>query len=270
MSGLIGRHIDNYRVDALLGEGGMGAVYRAYDVNLARPEFQRRFLQEAQAAAKLDHSLPGSAVGTLPYMSPEQFQGVELDGRSDLYSLGIMLYELTTGRLPFAVSSFSDAHHKHRNEPPPPPGNFRPGLPQTVITIIERSLAKEPNMRYQSGETLASDLRQAASGHIGSDINRFSGTYQVTRLATQLISSGVQMPSQRGSLLPGIPGQAQIVVAQAGASPYTVSLDKDQMTIGRGFNCDLILNGAGVSRQHVRLERMFISRLNFAVMVVAQ
>ena len=263
MTSLIGQTInDRYRLDALLGDGGMGTVFRAFDRNLDRqvaiklmhshfarqPEFRKRLIQEAQTAAKLDHPsivrmydfgesdlglfitmeyvdggslrehlqrlqsmgkfLPfsqsmqigiqiaealdyahrrgvihrdvkpgniilkrlshpdepgeqpfravltdfglvklqegipmtqsGATVGTPAYMSPEQCEGMELDGRSDLYSLGIVLYELVTNRLPFSFQSLADAISTHRRGTrPAPPSEYRADAPG-VLQVCHR------------------------------------------------------------------------------------------------------------------------------------
>ena len=275
MQDLIGKQIDQYRIDALLGQGGMGAVYRAFDINLARvvalkvahPHlsaervFQERFMQEARAAARLKHpsivdvynfgahegmlymvnafisggslgaylkelqaggraialqetlellaqvadalayahrqgvvhrdikpdnvllervepgpengmtgiravvtdfglaklleggleTKTGTFMGTLPYMSPEQCLGTAIDGRSDIYSLGVMLYQLTTGRLPFNIQSPTDAVVKHLKETPPPAVSVNPNLPAKVDAIIRKAIAKQADERFADG-----------------------------------------------------------------------------------------------------------------------
>jgi serine/threonine protein kinase len=101
-------------------------------------------------------------LGTLPYMSPEQVTGESLDGRSDLYALGVVLYQLATGKLPFDIKSPTDAVIKHLNEHPPEPHNLHPGFPLAVENIILKALAKKPANRYQTGEELAVALRHAS------------------------------------------------------------------------------------------------------------
>lgn len=282
-----GQHIENYRIDEVIGEGGMGAIYRATDVNLMRPvavkvmhgeladdpAFQERFLHEARAAARLDHpsivriyhfgreggllyivmelvdglslgaylrqltkhhqvvrleetlSLiaqaadalgyahrhgvihrdvkpdnilvkridrpvrPGDPpllamvtdfglaklheaegdgerglmMGTLPYMSPEQALDLPIDGRSDIYSLGVVLYQLATGKLPLDIRTPERAVYAHQYESIPAPHTVYPGVPAAVEAVIIRALARRSENRYQTAEALAVDLRRAAA-----------------------------------------------------------------------------------------------------------
>jgi serine/threonine protein kinase/Tol biopolymer transport system component len=104
------------------------------------------------------HTVSGMTMGTPAYMSPEQCQGHDLDGRSDLYSLGIVLFEVTTGAVPFQTRSLSDAVFKHVYTPPPSPRATRPDLPQFLADIILRCLAKHPDDRFATAGELAAAL----------------------------------------------------------------------------------------------------------------
>src|SRR5947209_17131569 len=115
----------------------------------------------ARLAAGSGLTATGATMGTLAYMSPEQCQGGKLDGRSDLYSLGIVLYEIVTGSQPFQIDNFDDAFNKHVNTPPPPPRQLRPDLPPIIEEIILRCLAKKPDERYATGTELAQALQRA-------------------------------------------------------------------------------------------------------------
>lgn len=281
------QQIENYRIDGTIGEGGMGTIYRATDVNLMRPvavkvmhseladdpAFQERFLHEARAAARLDHpsivriyhfgreegllyivmelvdglslgaylrqltklnqvvrleetlsliaqaadalgyahrqgvihrdvkpdnilvkrierpirpgdppllamvtdfglaklhevdgdTTGGLMMGTLPYMSPEQVLDLPIDGRSDIYSLGVVLYQLATGKLPLDIRTPERAVHAHQYETIPAPRDVHAGVPAMVEAVIIRALARRPENRYQSAEELAADLRRAAA-----------------------------------------------------------------------------------------------------------
>ena len=101
----------------------------------------------------------GVTMGTPAYMSPEQCQGIDLDGRSDIYSLGVVLYEMVTGLPPFEVKSLSEAVHKHVYVAPPSPRQTKADVPANLEQIILRCLAKKPDERYRSASDLASALR---------------------------------------------------------------------------------------------------------------
>ncbi len=96
----------------------------------------------------------------LPYLSPEQCTGAPLDGRSDIYSLGVILYQLMSGRIPFNVTSSTEAIMRHSLERPLPIVTLRPGLPPPVAQIIDTALAKNPANRYQRASEMAQALRQ--------------------------------------------------------------------------------------------------------------
>jgi len=369
---MIGRTLGNYRIEMLLGSGGMGQVYRATHVHLGRPSaikvlhlqyaedpsFQARFLQEARAVAALSHPnivevfdfgeedgllylvmelcpdgsvrsllqqatdeghlLPlefgldlveqaaegleyahsqgmvhrdikpdnlllkrstvavadekllvkisdfglarlaeggietksGITMGTPAYMSPEQCQGLELDGRSDVYSLGIVLYEVATGRRPFEVQSLSDAVYKHVYIDPPAPREAKPDLPPQLEEIILRCMAKRPDDRYGSAAKLAIAMRtlnltERSPQPAASPIPAISITSKfVPQSAVRLTPL-----DHRVALAPGETRQLRVIVANTGivaneflveiepttvvttpAEPQRVRLDAEQQT----------------------------------------
>src|SRR5450432_4419226 len=101
--------------------------------------------------------------GTLPYMSPEQLRGSEVDARSDIYSLGIVLYEMSTGRRPYPGNQQSELIDAILNRPAPPPKNINPQLPIKLEEIILKCLEKDPEDRYQTAREIAVDLRRMSS-----------------------------------------------------------------------------------------------------------
>ena len=100
--------------------------------------------------------------GSPRYMSPEQIKGVGTDHRSDLYSLGVVLYEAATGLPPFKIDTLAEAFEKHVTTPPPPPRSVAPEIPAALESLILRCLAKAPDQRFQSAEEVAAELRQMA------------------------------------------------------------------------------------------------------------
>lgn len=108
----------------------------------------------------------GSVLGTAHYVSPEQAQGKPLGAASDLYSLGVVLYELTTGELPFNGDSPVSVALKQVNEDPIPPRQIDPDIPPSLEAVILRAMQKNPQDRYASAEEMRRDLTRVASGRM--------------------------------------------------------------------------------------------------------
>ena len=105
----------------------------------------------------------GLIVGTPHYMSPEQVQGKQLDARSDVYSMGVMIYEMVCGKRPFESSSLTGVLTAHIMEQPRPPIGIRPEIGREVNAIILRCLAKNPQDRYADAGGLLADLDKVQS-----------------------------------------------------------------------------------------------------------
>src|SRR3954467_2573702 len=106
----------------------------------------------------------GSIVGTAQYLSPEQARGAQVDPRSDLYSLGIVIYEMLTGRVPFTGDTPVEIAMKHLSQIPEPPSKLNPEVPHDLDAVVMRALAKDPAQRYGSTEEMDADLARVARG----------------------------------------------------------------------------------------------------------
>lgn len=374
MTELIGRLIDHYRLEAMLGDGGMGTVYRAYDLNLERPvalkimhphyarrpEFRARLRQEAKTQASLDHPsivrvldygedhdvayiameyitggslrahlqrlqqrqqfLPieqslqigsqiaealhyahqrglihrdvkpsniilkrldrpdepgeqpfravltdfglvkllqgdsltqsGATLGTPAYMSPEQCEGLHLDGRSDIYSLGVVLYELLTNRLPFHFNSLAEAIAAHmRGDMPTPAREWRPEVPAVVDSLVQRALAKRPEERFVTAGAMATDLRSAI-------LSISDAPTQVLPTPSRHTLSPMEPEDTPQRLEPSgsAPAGYRLVIETPGYETTEVALAQAQITLGRDSDNDIVLPAEGVSRYHARLQ----------------
>lgn len=116
----------------------------------------------ARVASSEPLTVTGSVMGTASYLSPEQARGGEIDARSDVYSLGCVLYEMLTGKTPFDGETPLAIAYKHVEEEPLPPSSVNPAVPTELEAVVRKAMSKDPADRYVSAAEMARDLRTAA------------------------------------------------------------------------------------------------------------
>ena len=189
----------------------------------------------------------GTMLGTVEYMAPEQVRGEELDERSDLFSLGVVLYEMATGKRPFEGATPGAVLGSILSGEPEAPSSINPELPVGVERIIDRLLQKKPSSRYQTAEDLQADLQRVESRSARSRSGRRLRPLQLVAAATVavLIVLGLWLTLGR----PGGPGfsSKESVRSVIAVMPFTVRGDDEVAYLGPGM-VDLLsvkLDGAG-------------------------
>ncbi len=194
----------------------------------------------------------GSIMGTAQYLSPEQAQGQRVDARSDLYSIGIILFELLTGRVPFTGESAVSIALKHVSEPAPPVSHFRPDVHPALEAIVARALVKDPGGRFQSAEEFVlalDDARRAiASGKPGQHTTGFApvGPPPVAPVNGDWPGDDEDEERRRGKW--PLIALALLALALGGYAIFKATTKVDQVEVPR-------VTGLDVERASARLER---------------
>jgi serine/threonine-protein kinase len=194
----------------------------------------------------------GSTLGTVAYMSPEQAIGQDIDARSDIFSFGAVLYELTTGRTPFQGAHEAAITYAIVNEAAEPMSRFKSGVPVELERIVAKSLAKSPDERYQSMADMAADLR-AMSRTLTSAQGRSSAqSARTTPSIAVLPFSNLSADREQDYFCDGIAEEiinalthveGLRVMARASAAVFKDKKD-DIRAIGRSLNVNTVLDGS--------------------------
>src|SRR6204780_4770064 len=154
-------------------------------------------IARATSDAQATMTQTAQVIGTAQYLSPEQARGERVDARSDLYSVGCLLYELLTGRPPFTGDSPVAIAYQHVRENPIPPSRVDPELPGWADPIVLRAMAKDPADRYQSAGEMRNDIQRAASGMpVSAPPTRLDNYPRTQRMGTGAMMAGTtQIPA---------------------------------------------------------------------------
>jgi serine/threonine protein kinase len=194
------------------------------DFGLAR--FEDRPAEETAAEAiSARHMLttPGSALGTIAYMSPEQARGEPVDQRSDVFSLGVVLYEMSTGKHPFEGTTTAVVFDKLLNYMPPTPLSLNQELPPEFESLLSKALEKDKDIRYQSAADLRADLRRLQRERSAS---RVTSAVAIPAAAsypgmTRATVAGASAPTQASGLAAAQPASAAAAISSSLRSGMT-------------------------------------------------
>ncbi len=207
----------------------------------------------ARAVADTQATMTQTAqvIGTAQYLSPEQARGERVDARSDLYSVGCLLYELLTGRPPFTGDSPVAIAYQHVREAPVPPSRVDPDLPDWADPIVLRAMEKDPNDRYQSAAEMRSDIQRALSGFPVAAAMPMTASYAHPGPGTRRMDpmGQTQLQGQTGALPPYEYGPAETGMRQRRKKPVWpwVAAVLALAVIGGGIAAYQLVNSTGSS-----------------------
>jgi serine/threonine protein kinase len=197
-------------------------------------------------AADTQLTASGVGVGTPAYMSPEQGQGMEVDARTDIYSLGALLYEMVTGEVPFKADTPMAVALMHIIEPLPPPSSIKPDLLPEVEQVIMKAMAKDREGRYRSAGEMAQTLLQALEKRPATP----PGTQWLPEEREPTALPPAVEPEEATQLMPSVSAQLLIASGQMVGREFALV---GEVRIGRGIDNDIVLPDLQVSGRHAHI-----------------
>jgi serine/threonine protein kinase len=200
-------------------------------------------------AAKGKITGEGVAIGTLKYMSPEQAAGKELDARSDVYSLAVIVYEMLSGQAPFSGTTPYDTLSALLYKPPPPLPPLRAGVPQNVEETVIRALAKEPGNRFTTAGKFSKALARAAGARMPTPLQHDTDVMDREMVLMLLGPDGREFPVYRGNVTLGRDAANGIVIANPQVSRHHAQIRCGQagcQIVDQGSTNGTSLNGARI------------------------
>ena len=174
------------------------------------------------------HTATGAVVGTAMYMSPEQIKGEQPDRRSDIYSLGVTLFEMLSGKPPFDADSAMTLMMMHINDPVPSPQKLNPEIPEALVNVVNKALEKDPADRYQTAAQMAAALRNVLAGRVAGPVPSSHSTMvedAPTMAKSKKATTVEPVSAPRGTVVESNPMQQQIrgtmVESAPQQTPYT-------------------------------------------------